>query len=73
MRAKIQGVVLIECVVNRDGTVSDVRVIRSLDTNYGLDEEAIKAAKGWRFEPGTQNGEPVPVLISIELTFTLGK
>jgi periplasmic protein TonB len=73
MRAKIQGAVLIECVVNKDGTVSNVRVIRSLDTTYGLDEEAITAANSWLFEPGTRNGEPVPVLISIELTFTLRK
>jgi TonB family protein len=39
----------------------------------GLDEEAIKAAKQWKFAPGTRNGEPVPVMVSIELTFTLGK
>ena len=73
MRAKIQGGVLLECVVQTDGTVGDVRVIRSLDTTYGLDQEAIKAAKQWLFAPGTRNGEPVPVMVSIELTFTLGK
>jgi TonB family protein len=73
MRAKIQGAVLVECVVNTDGSVSNVRVIRSLDATYGLDEEAIKAARQWRFQPGTRNGKPVPVLVSIELTFTLGK
>jgi TonB family protein len=73
MRAKIQGGVLLECVVQTDGTVGDVRVIRSLDTTYGLDQEAIKAAKQWKFAPGTRNGEPVPVMVTIELTFTLGK
>jgi TonB family protein len=73
MRAKIQGSVLVECVVNTDGTVSDARVIRSLDATFGLDQEAIKAAKQWLFAPGTRNGEPVPVMVSIELTFTLGK
>ena len=73
MRAKIQGSVVLECVVQTDGTVGDVRVIRSLDTTYGLDQEAIKAAKQWKFAPGTRNGEPVPVMVSIELTFTLGK
>src|SRR5687768_12129767 len=41
MRAKIQGAVLIECVVLTDGTVADVRVIRSLDPTFGLDEEAV--------------------------------
>jgi TonB family protein len=73
MRAKIQGSVMVECVVNTDGTVSNVRVIRSLDATFGLDQEAIKAAKQWLFAPGTRNGEPVPVMVSIELTFTLGK
>jgi periplasmic protein TonB len=71
MRAKIQGAVWLECVVLPDGSVGEVRVIRSLDSTFGLDQEAIKAAKQWRFAPGTRFGEPVPVLITIELTFTL--
>ena len=71
MRAKVQGVVVLECVVRPDGSVTDIQVIRSLDPTFGLDQEAIKAAKQWRFTPGTRLGEPVPVLISIELTFTL--
>ena len=71
MRAKVQGTVLLECVVRPDGSVGDVQVIRSLDPHFGLDDEAIKAAKQWRFAPGTRLGEPVPVLITIELTFTL--
>jgi len=71
MRAKVQGTVLVQCVVRQDGSVGDVEVIRSLDSTFGLDQEAIKAAKQWRFRPGTRLGEPVPVLITIELTFTL--
>ena len=71
MRAKVQGTVLLECVVQPDGTVGDVQVVRSLDSTFGLDQEAIKAAKQWRFAPGTRLGEPVSVLVTIELTFTL--
>jgi TonB family protein len=71
MRAKVQGTVLIECVVRQDGSVTDVRVVRSLDPTFGLDQEAVKAARQWRFLPGTRFGEPVPVLVTIELTFTL--
>jgi protein TonB len=71
MRAKVQGTVLLECVVLPDGTVGKVEVVRSLDSAFGLDEEAIKAAKQWRFAPGTRFGEPVAVLVTIELTFTL--
>ena len=71
MRAKVQGSVWLECVVLTDGSVGDVRVTRSLDSMFGLDQEAIAAARRWRFKPGTMNGKPVPVLISIELTFSL--
>jgi periplasmic protein TonB len=71
MRAKVQGVVLLECVVRPDGSVGDVQILRSLDGVFGLDQEAIKAAKQWRFAPGTRLGEPVPVLVTIELQFTL--
>ena len=71
MRAKIQGNVLLEVVVKTDGTVGDVTVVRSLDPTFGLDKEAVKAAKQWRFMPGTRLGKPVPVVIILELTFTL--
>jgi protein TonB len=71
MRAKVQGTVWLQCVVLPDGTVGNVQVTKSLDSTFGLDQEAIKAAKQWRFRPGSRMGEPVPVLVTIELTFTL--
>jgi TonB family protein len=71
MDAKIQGVVVLDAVVEADGTVGDVTVARSLDAEYGLDEESIKAARQWRFEPGERDGKPVAVLVTVELTFTL--
>ena len=71
MRAKVQGTVLLQCVVRPDGSVSDIQVIRSLDSVFGLDEEAKKAARQWRFAPGTRMGQAVPVQITIELMFTL--
>jgi protein TonB len=71
MRAKVQGVVELEAVVLADGTVGEVRIVRSLDSIFGLDEEAVKAVRQWRFAPGTRLGQPVAVLVGIELTFTL--
>jgi TonB family protein len=71
MRAKVQGTVLLECIVRPDGSVSDITVVRSLDRSFGLDEEAIKAARQWRFKPGMRMGETVSVVITIELRFTL--
>mgnify|MGYP000509655120 CR=1 FL=1 len=54
-----------------DGSVGRVEVLKSLDGVFGLDQEAIKAVKQWRFVPGTRLGQPVAVLVGIELTFTL--
>jgi periplasmic protein TonB len=71
MRAKVQGTVWVEAVVLQDGTVGEAKIVRSLDSTFGLDEEALKAARQWRFAPGTRFGQPVPVLVTIELTFTL--
>jgi protein TonB len=71
MRAKIQGSVWLECIVGTDGAIGEVKVTRSLDPIFGLDQEAIKAARQWRFTPGMRLGEAVPVIITIELTFTL--
>jgi len=71
MRAKIQGIVMVEAIVMPDGSVGRVQVVRSLDQTFGLDQEAIKAVRKWRFSPGTRLGKPVPVLVEIELTFTL--
>ena len=45
-----------------DGTVGDVRITRSLDPDFGLDEEAIKAARQWLFEPGTRFGAPAAAI-----------
>ena len=69
MFSRVQGSVLLECVVDVDGTVSDARVERSLDPV--LDIQALNAARQWQFEPGTKDGMPVPVLVAIELSFTL--
>ena len=71
MRAKVQGIVKLEGVVLADGTVGDLKVTRSLDPIFGLDQEAIKAAKQFRFVAGTRFGEPVAVLVSFEIEFTL--
>ena len=71
MRARIEGVVLLGAVVQDDGTVADVTIVRSLDSTYGLDEQAIKALKQWKFEPGTRNGKAVAVRVRVEIAFNL--
>jgi TonB family protein len=71
MRARIQGVALLECVVLPDGSVGDVRVVRSLDVQFGLDQQAVNALRQWRFRPGMKDGTPVAVLVTVEISFTL--
>ena len=71
MRAKIQGVVELEAVVLPNGTVGEVRITKSLDSRFGLDQEAIRAARGWVFRPGTLKGEAVSVLVTLILEFRL--
>jgi periplasmic protein TonB len=69
--ARIQGVVNLDAVVLKDGSVGEVTVTKSLDQKYGLDEQAIKALIQWQFKPGTKDGKPVDVRVSIEMSFTL--
>jgi len=68
---RIVGSVLLDVVVQSDGSVGDVKVARSLDAVYGLDDNAVTAMKQWAFAPGTKDGKPVAVGISVEMTFTL--
>ena len=68
-QAGIQGNVTMDCVVLPDGTVGDVRVTKKLDP--GLDEEAIKTLRRWRFRPAQKDGKPVPVQVFVEMSFTL--
>jgi protein TonB len=71
MSARIQGAVLLEATVLVDGSVSAVRIVRSIDPSFGLDRKAIEAIRAWRFRPGTYQGRPVPVKVLVELIFTL--
>lgn len=71
MQAKIQGDVEMELVVRADGTVDGVTVTKSLDAAHGLDDAAVAAAEQWTFKPGTKDGQPVDVLVHLNMRFTL--
>jgi TonB family protein len=60
---------MLQLVVDADGLPRDIQVTRSL--GMGLDEKAIEAVSKWRFEPARKNGQPVPVLIHVEVDFAL--
>jgi len=68
---QVQGAVIMTCVVQLDGACTDIDVVESLDTRYGLDNQAAEALAKWRFEPGARHDEPVPVWVTVEIIFTL--
>ena len=70
LERKIQGAVWLDVVVMRDGCAGAVRVARSLDPG-GLDEEAIRAIRQWRFEPGRLSGVPVDVQVTVVMDFSI--
>jgi TonB family protein len=71
MNQRQQGRVVLDAVVEPDGRVRRARVVLGLRPDYGLDDEAVKTVKHWRFRPGTLDGRPVPVVVIVELLFTL--
>ncbi len=71
LAARIEGTVLIAGVVQPDGTLQNPRVVQSLDSKLGLDRQALDSLKGWEFRPGTKDGEPVPVMVTISISFAL--
>jgi TonB family protein len=68
-RAKYQGTVVVRVVVDKNGLVSRIAVVRSL--GMGLDAEAVSTIRKWRFQPATREGQPVAVELNIETTFHL--
>jgi TonB family protein len=71
MRERIAGRVVVEALVEADGRVGDVRVVESLDREFGLDAAAVEAARQAVFRPGLLDGVPVPVAVSMELSFSI--
>lgn len=69
--AKVQGDVELSVVVLASGAVDAVKVVKSLDSNYGLDDAAIAAARQWQFKPGLKDGKPVDVRVTVAMRFAL--
>lgn len=66
--AHVSGVVILEAVIAEDGSVRDVRVLRSIPL---LDQAAVDAVRQWRFTPTLLNGAPVPVIMTVTVAFNL--
>lgn len=68
-QGRIQGVVILEAVIDVTGDVSEVKILKGLP--LGLSETAVAAAEQWKFRPALRNGEPVPVYYNLTVTFSL--
>ena len=68
-RANVEGEVVLEIVVRRDGAVGDVRILRRLGS--GLEQRAIQAVRQWRFSPARLKGTPVDVIVEVSVEFRL--
>ena len=68
-RARLQGTVVVELIVDPNGHTRGFKVIQSL--GLGLDEQALKTVALWRFKPATKDGKPVPVLADVYVGFHL--
>jgi TonB family protein len=71
LEARLQGVVALEAVVGIDGTIGETRMLRSLDPQLGLDQEAARVVRQWRFKPATRFGQPVRMRVGLEVSFQL--
>lgn len=68
-REGVTGVVTIVATIDRTGRLLEPRVVRSSDPR--LDDLAVAAVRKWRFKPGTMNGEPVDVVFSVDVSFSI--
>ncbi len=67
-QARVQGIVILEAIIDPSGNVTNVRVLRSIPL---LDKSAISAVKQWKYEPTMLNGVPVPIVMTVTVNFSL--
>jgi protein TonB len=67
-QARVQGIVILEAIIDPAGNVTNVRVLRSIPL---LDQSAMDAVKQWKYEPTLLNGVPVPIVMTVTVNFAL--
>jgi TonB family protein len=72
-RAGLMGTVILLVVVEKDGSVGEIEVVKSPDQRWGFDLSAIDAVKMWRYQPALMNGSPVAAYIQVMVEFTLAR
>lgn len=67
--ARVQGVVIVDAIIDRNGRVTEAKIIKGLP--MGLGEQAVAAVRQWRFKPGRMNGQPVDVIFNLTVNFKM--
>lgn len=67
--ARVQGVVILQTIIDKAGNVTDVKVLKGLPS--GLTEAAVEAVSSWRFKPATLEGKPVAVFYLVTVSFSV--
>jgi protein TonB len=68
-KARIQGVVIVQAIIDKEGNVTNVKILKGLP--MGLDQSAVDAVKRWRFKPATLSGKPVSVYYNLTVNFRI--
>lgn len=68
-QGRIQGVVILEAIIDAKGNVREVKILKGLP--MGLSESAVETARQWRFKPATKEGKPVAVYFNLTVRFSL--
>ena len=70
LATQVQGIVILEVVIDEHGDVGSARVLRSMTL---LDQAALDAVRRWKFTPARLNGEAIPVVMTVTVNFTLNR
>ena len=68
-KARIQGVVILQTIIDKEGNITDVKILKGL--SMGLADAAVSAVEQWKYEPATLNGKPVAVYFNLTVNFQL--
>lgn len=69
----MEGLVILEAVIQKDGTVGQVTVLKTPPGKLGFDREAVRALRQWTFRPGEMHGRPVDVIMTLTVRFRLNR
>ena len=69
--ARLEGQVILQAIIKKDGSVGEVSVLRCNRPNMGFEDAAVEAVRKWQYRPATQNGRPVEVYFTVFVEFKL--